>query len=129
MFKIDLTNKYYIKDGLVLIEDGVPQNGYTISDENISWEYIEELYSIYKCSIPSLEESKIKKPYFKALSIDELSGKALMQGVPRDEARENLELAILIGSLNGSLKWEDDKKWFWQSKADPDFIILKNWII
>ena len=52
-----------------------------------------------------------------------------MSGIPRDEARERLELAILTGSLNGSLKWEDDKKWFWQSKADPDFIILKNWII
>ena len=126
---INLKNKDYVQDGIAMIQNGVPMNGYKMRVEPVTIPELEMLYKDYKYSFPSEEESK-RKNYFKALSIDELPHKSLMAGVNRTEAREALELTLLQGILNGSITWESlgNKGWFWQSSNDRDFVILKEWV-
>lgn len=102
-------------------------NGYEISQEPISFEMLEQLYENYKHSVPG--DVYTTKPYFRALSYDELSSHDLVYGVNRQTAKEKLEMAVITGVLNKSLLWTDDKKWFWQSERDKDFVILKKWIV
>ena len=92
----------------------------------ISFELLETLYTIYKHSVPN--GIKYKKTYFKALTYDELSTEDLILGANRQTSKENLEIAIISGVLNGSLVWPDETKWFWQSENDKDFILLRKWI-
>lgn len=90
---------------------------------------IEELYQTYKHSLPSERSDGKRKKYFKALSIDELTDRQLMTAVRREGAQARLEGFILCMILNGYLKWTEDMgKWFYQSKKDPDLVILRSWI-
>ena len=91
---------------------------------------IEELYQSYKYSLPSERSDNKRKKYFKALPVDKLTDRQLMIGVRRDSAQARLEGFILCMILNGSLRWDENTmgKWFWESKNDPDLIILKSWI-
>ena len=91
---------------------------------------IEELYQSYKYSLPSERNSNKRKRYFKALSADEMTDSQLAIGCKRDGAQARLEGFILCMILNGCFAWNEDKlgKWFWQSKNDPDLIILKKWV-
>ena len=77
-------------------------------------------------SVP--DRIKLQRVFFRALPEDQHTDEDLITGEPRQAARERLEMAVLEGSLNGSLKWPDSKKWFWQSKKDPDLIILQKWV-
>ena len=126
---INLKEKNYVKDGIVLIDHGQAVNGFTIRETPVSIEELENLYHAYKYSIPTEKENQKRKPYFKALPIEKLPSEALFNGVNREVAREQLELTLLMGILNKSIVWEDDKKWFWQSQRDGDFIILKEWVV
>ena len=128
---INLKEKLYIKEGKILIENGKPVNGYSIRQNPVSIEEIENLYHSYKNSIPTENEDNKRKKYFKALSINELPPEALFMGINRQIAREKLELTLLEGILNGSITWDNlqGDGGFWQSKNDPDLIILKEWIV
>lgn len=127
MLTINLETKTLKDKNKTLIDNGIPVNGYIISSEPITFERLEELYHIYKHSVPNT--IKYKKQYFKALDSNQLDTKDLITGANRQIAKENLELAILIGVLNGSLIWPNENQWFWQSEKDKDFVLLKKWIV
>ena len=127
MLTINLYEKTMIKNGISLIEKGIPKNGYNIPNDNITFTQLEQLYQKYKHSIP--DKKKYKYNYFKTMSCDELKISDITVGVKRQKAKEDLELSILTGILNKSLKWPDSKKWFWQSEKDKDFILLRTWFL
>lgn len=123
---VNLESQTVLSDGKPLILNGKAVNGYKIENTNVTFEMLEELYFIYKHSIP--DDIHYENMYFKALKYKDLSPTDLIISANRQSAKYNLELTLLTGVLNGSLIWPDDKKWFWQSKTDPDFVILKKWI-
>lgn len=126
MIIVDLNSKSARMGKKDIIVKGVPKNGYEISQKPITFEDIENLYEAYKHSVP--DRIRLQRTFFRALPEDQLSDEDLITGEPRQAARERLEMAVLEGSLNGSLKWPDSKKWFWQSEKDPDLVILKKWV-
>ena len=126
MLYINLDTKTVKSGKTYLINKGIPQNGCVIDKTPITFPVLEELYTAYKHSVPN--NVKYKKNHFKALSYDNLTTEDLIIGSNREKAKENLELAIITGVLNGSLQWPDDTKWFWQSDKDKDFVLLKRWI-
>ena len=89
---------------------------------------IEELYFEYKHSLPSERNDKKRKRYFKALSVDDIPDAILFTAERREVAQARLEGFVLCSVLNGSLKWEDEKKWFYQSVNDPDLVVLRSWV-
>jgi hypothetical protein len=91
---------------------------------------IEDLYQHYKYSLPSERSDSKRKKYFKALPIESLTDKQLIIADRREGAQARLEGFILGMILNGSFVWDEQKlgKWFWQSKNDPDLVILRSWI-
>lgn len=84
-------------------------------------ETIEELYDIYKHSIPS-EKTMHRTSRFKALPESELSDDDMLYGVSREQAEKDLEDA-----LRGFVMPEDAGTYFWQSPNDPDLVVLKSW--
>ncbi len=91
-------------------------------------EELEKLYLTFKRSYPSERSGYHLHDYFKALTAEEMTDAELVNGVERTYARASLEGFFLCWVLNGSLKWEDDSKWFWQSPTEPDLVILKEWV-
>lgn len=91
---------------------------------------IEDLYFEYKNSLPSERSDSKRRKYFKALPMDKLSDFHLFNPIRREPAQARLEGFILCMILNGSFVWDEEKlgKWFWESKNDPDLIILRDWI-
>ena len=92
---------------------------------------IRDLYKAYKHSLPSERSDSKRKKYFKALSINELTDEQLMVAKKRETTQAALEGLILCAILTGQLVWDEDimdGKWFWQSKDDPDLVILRSWI-
>lgn len=92
-------------------------------------ERIEELYLNFKRSYPSNRSSYHMHDYFKAFSADEMTDAELVNGEERTIARARLEATFLCMVLNGTLTWTNNKAWFWQSKVDPELIILREWVI
>ena len=92
--------------------------------------YIETLYENYKYSLPSERSDNRRRQYFKALSVDKLTDAQMATGERREVARAKLEGFILCMIVNGLFVWSSEEmgKWFWQSKTDPDLVILRNWI-
>lgn len=116
-----------VKNGnKVLMKNGIPKHGFTLSTEPISFQKIEELYQIYKHSVP---DDVHRKTYFKALAYEEMTDHDLTYGANREKSRTDLELTLLAGILNGSLTWPDATKWFWQSETDKDLVLLREWFI
>jgi len=91
---------------------------------------IVELYSEYKYSLPSERSENNRKKYFKALPMEKIEDSYLFNPIRRDLAQATLEGFILCMILNGSFVWDEEKmgKWFWQSKNDPDLVILRSWV-
>ena len=91
---------------------------------------IEKLYTRYKHSMPSERSDSKYRKYFKALSVDELSDAQLATGEKREVARAMLEGYILCAIIDGKFVWNEDTmgKWFYQSKNDPDLVILRDWV-
>ena len=85
-------------------------------------EQLEEAYAVYRHSIPS-EKTMGKVPRFKALRESELSEDDMLYGVPREQAERELEQA-----LQGFAMPEEAGKWFWQSKEQPDLVVLRSWL-
>ena len=117
--------QFLIKNGEY---DGERQLGFRWNENEI-FPIIEELYFNYKYSLPSERSDGKRKKYFKALSIEEMTDRQLMTAVRREGAQARLEGFILCAILNGKFKWTEDLgKWFYQSKNDPDLVILRSWI-
>ena len=83
------------------------------------------MYQIFKYSVPHAKE---KQSYFKGLSEDELTDGERAFNVSRSVGRAMLEGYILLTSIKGVLRWENDDNWFWQDQNDLDCIVLKTWI-
>lgn len=119
--------KFIIADGVYDAERKLIE--YDCSDTVEILNTIENLYADYKYSLPSERSDSKRRKYFKALPIEKLTDKQLMVAKRREVAQCKLEGFILCMVLDGKLKWSNAMgKWFWESKNDPDLIILKNFI-
>lgn len=131
---IDLKNKNLKVGKQLLIENGnIIQSKVIVGDDVYECSVlmsecldIDKLYEQYKFSLPSERDGG--NHYFKALAPSLLTDEQLIYGMPRLEARVRLEAYVMLGSLAGLIKWENDNHWFWQSDKDKDFIILKSWM-
>ena len=124
---VNLETRTVMDGKKTLIKNGNPVGDYIIPADPVTIDDIEQLYAEYKTSVPN--GVKYRKPYFKALSADKLPTTNLISGANRQQAKDKLELTLLIGILNGSLVWPDESKWFWQSEKDKDLILLRDWFI
>lgn len=112
-FRINLVKKEIYLNGLkVKIEVG----------SNGTYEEVEELFDYYKHSAPT-EKKLGSKPYFKALSYEEIEDDDLAFGLNRNVAQAMLESYLIFHPL----VWQDNSKWFWKG-SDRELIILKEWI-
>jgi hypothetical protein len=119
--------KFIIADGVYDAERQLIECSF--SDTTTILSKIESLYADYKYSLPSERSDNKRRKYFKALSIEELADEQLMVAQRREVAQAKLEGFILCMALNGKFKWTTEMgKWFWESKSDPDLVILKNFI-
>lgn len=90
-------------------------------------ECLENLYQDYKYSVPSERSDSRRRNYFRALKEKDLTSRDMMYGLPREEARFNIEMLVLCSLLLG-LKWDESwGKWFWQSTKDKDLVLLREW--
>ena len=133
-FYINFKNKSLKIGKKFVIVDGLYDDERTLYtdcelDINAILRKIEHLYQNYKYSLPSERSDSKRRKYFKALSINELTDNQLMMADRRDVAQAKLEGFILCSMLNEQFKWDEDMgKWFYQSKSDPDLVILRSWI-
>lgn len=135
-FHIDFQKRNMKVDGKWIVKEGVCEDNAPFlvpSDYDTTLNIltnIAHLYEQYKYSLPSEKSNRKYKLYFKAVSIDEMSDEDMVFGERRELAQFKLEAFILFSILNGNLTWNDETmgKWFWQSKIDPDLVILKQWI-
>lgn len=125
-YKIDLVQKTLKIDGKEVVLEG---NLIDETDVNLSfdcWEILEMLYSQYKRSIPS-ERHLGNRPYFKAVSVEELTDNEIAFNASRNYCQAQLEGFVLLASLSGWFKWKNDKHWFYQGH-DASLVCLKEWI-
>lgn len=134
-FHCDLEKRTLRIGADVLVEDGKVSAGWEVDGKKIpdtaeAVRTIEEIYAIYKHSVPSERSESTRKRYFKALPEHELDPDDMIYGEGRDSARAKLETYVLLCILHGCLRWEEFAKgtWFWKSPSDPDLIILRAWL-
>ena len=119
-----------------LIKNGEYDTSKELFAKDIGWsindilDMIHAKYHNYKYSLPSERSENQRRKYFKALPMEELDDFHLFNPIRREPAQARLEGFILCVILNGSFVWDEEKlgKWFWQSKNDPDLVILRSWI-
>ena len=90
-----------------------------------------QLYKDYKYSLPSERSDNKRRKYFKALPMEEITDEQLMVVVRREVAQATLEGFVLCMIVSGQLVWDEDimeGKWFYQSKTDPDLVLLRSWV-
>ena len=125
---LKIGKKFAIKDG-VYEGDLFPT---TVSELKITdiLAYIELLYDQYKYSMPSERSDNKRRQYFKSLPADKLTDAQMATGARREVARAHLEGFILCMIISGQFVWDEDAmgNWFWQSKKDPDLVVLRKWI-
>lgn len=130
-FMIDFPSRSLKLNGKYIIRNGEYEGKLGVSrcheDEFLA--NVEELYSRYKHSVPSERSESKSRQYFMALQERSLSDDDMLFGERRDKAQIQLELYILCQLIHG-LTWNPAKmgKWFWQSKADKDLVILRTWV-
>lgn len=115
-------NKYLVKNGKY---EG--EYGFTIHE---ALPHIEELFANYKVSLPS-EHSDLRKFYFRAKSVDELSDEEMVLGEEREIARAKLEsyiLGLMLSGFNWDAQDELKGKWFWQG-TDKSLVLFKEWFV
>lgn len=130
-FKIDFRSRSLKLNGKPIIQDGKYEGelGVPCCSEDEFLANVEELYRIYKHSVPSERSESKSRRYFMALPEKSLNDDAMLFGERRDKAQIELELYVLCQILGG-IKWNPETmgKWFWQSSEDKDLVILRNWI-
>ena len=89
-------------------------------EHQTSIEELEAAYAIYKHSIPT-EKTMGRVPRFYALPESELSDDDMLYGVSREDAERDLEEALK------DFHYPEDAGWFWQSRNDPDLVVLRSW--
>lgn len=119
--------KYLINDGKFDKSQELISGTY---DTQAILDTIEELYKVYKYSLPSERSDNKRKKYFKALPMEEITDAQLMVAERREVACATLEGFILCMIVSGQLMWDEGLmgKWFWQCPSDPDLIILRSWV-
>ena len=131
-FKVDFPGRTLKLNGKPVIDHGKYEG-----DSGLPAEWtgdvlgtIESLYARYKHSVPSERSESKRTCYFRALPEHELEDDDMLYGENRNVAQIRLELFILLCIIEGKLVWDEQKmgKWFWQSPADKDLVILRNWI-
>lgn len=130
-FHIDFANQILKIGKQKVIDNGeYDTNKQLINFKGFVFETIDELYENYKYSLPSERSDSKRKKYFKALPISEISDKQLMVAERREVAQCKLEGFILCMILMNVFTWDELTmgKWFYQSKNDPDFVILRSWV-
>lgn len=85
-----------------------------------SVEQLEAAYAVYKHSIPS-EKTMHRTARFYALPESELSDDDMLYGAKREDAERALEKALQGFAM------PEGAGWFWQSKNDPDLVVLRSW--
>lgn len=129
-FKVDFQNRNLRVNGKYIIKDNVYDGDlgvqFTSAEDALST--IEELYAIYRHSVPTERSEGKTVKYFNSLKEYELSDEDMMYGEQRDLAQIKLELYVLCMILS-DIKWDDfaKDKWFWKSQAEPDLVLLKDW--
>ncbi len=130
-FKVDFQSRSLTLDGKFIIQNGKYEGDLGVSgcSEDDFFTNVEELYHCYKYSVPSERSESKSHQYFMALPERKLSDDDMLFGQHRDKAQIELELYVLCQIING-FKWNPDTmgKWFWQSKADRDLVILRDWV-
>ena len=130
-FKIDFRHRSLKINGKYVIRDGRYDGelGVSPSTEDEFFSKMEKLYHRYKHSVPSERSEGKSRQYFRALSEKDLDDEDMLYGERRDKAQAELELYLLC-QLLGGFKWcpETMGRWFWQSKADKDLVILREWV-
>lgn len=125
---LKIGKKFIIADGVYDSERELIK--FQFNDINTILEMIEDLYRIYKTSLPSERSESKRRTYFKALNTEEMTDEQLMFGDRREMAQARLEGFILCMIVNGKFKWNEQTmgKWFWQSKTDSSLVILRDWV-
>lgn len=125
---LKIGKKFVIADGVY--DDSRELITYPCQKEESLLAVIDNLYCNYKYSLPSERSNSKRHKYFKALSVNEMNDMQLITGERREVAQARLEGFILCMIVNGKFVWNEQTmgKWFWQSKTDPDLVILRSWI-
>lgn len=128
-FRIDLKNRSLYIGKKCLVNNG-EYEGKLTNIESFSISTLEDLYRRYKHSRPSERSEHKQKTYFRALRINELDDDDMLYGTDREVAQFELEAYLLCWVLSGLFVWDEESmgKWFWQSKNDKDFVILREWV-
>lgn len=123
---------YLIKDGeFDSSQELVPSTYQNVYDLQIVLKTIGQLYKSYKYSLPSERSDNKRRCYFKALPMEEITDEQLMIAERREVTQAALEGLVLCLIVSGQLVWNEDVmqgKWFWQSKSDPDLVLLRSWV-
>lgn len=136
-FHIDLKKRNLIINGKYIIKNGEYNTKRFLHniqfeeatlDETL--EKLDDLFVEYHHSRPTERSMSHQRNYFKALKERDLSDLDMMYAPVRDLAQLRLELALLVFILKGEFKWDEEicGKWFWQSSAHKDFVILREWV-
>ena len=125
-FKIDLVQKTLKIDGKEIVLEGTLIDGADVGNGN-PWDILETLYLSFNRSVPS-ERQNGNRPYFKCVSVEDLTDDEIAFNESRSRAQFALECYILFASILGWLEWQNKNHWYWQSKVFPECIILKEWI-
>ena len=127
---LKIGKQFIIADGVYDISRELIHDIECCSDMKCLLAFIDGLYRHYKYSLPSERSDSKRRQYFKALPADKLTDKQMAIGMNREIARAQLEGFVLCMIINGFLSWNEKEmgKWFYQSKTDPDLVILRSWI-
>lgn len=127
-----VSNEFLIKDGEFdensELLPSLYENVYSL---HVALHMIRELYRNYKYSLPSERSDSKRRKYFKALPMEEITDEQLMVAERREITQAALEGLVLCLIVSGQLIWDEEimqGKWFWQSKSDPDLILLRSWV-
>lgn len=106
-------------NGKTLIQNGIPVNGYVLTDEQITLDKIEQLFAVYETSFPDKKETSL----FPAKPEQELSMHNIVYAPDRSIAKQKLEQTLFIGIINKSLVYPNMQNWFWQSDKYKNLVI------
>ena len=127
-FHIDFEKRNMKVGNEYLIKDGEYEDVYSL---HVALHMIRELYRNYKYSLPSERSDNKRRKYFKALPMEEITDEQLMVAERREITQAALEGLVLCLIVSGQLVWDEEimqGKWFWQSKSDPDLVLLRSWV-
>lgn len=124
---VDFKKRNLKVNGCLVVENGKSEYESRIYVEEWFLKNVEDYYRQYKHSVPSERSESRGRRYFNALPESGLSDEDMMYGVPRELAQAQLEVYILCCLMEG-MKWNEEwGNWFWQSKEDPDLVLLREW--